>query len=66
MSSDPSIREGAHFEGHLTPQAFHNINVRPIADNDIQFMKTTGYKILEFGKYNWDMFIKALHTYKEV
>lgn len=65
MSSIPSIREIAHFEGHLTPQDYHGVVTRQISPTDVAFMKTTGYKILEFGRFNWDMFIQALSTYKK-
>eukprot|EP01035_Chromulina_nebulosa_P017166 gene17166-22681_t len=65
-SNDPDIRQVAHFEGYLTPEKFHNLNVRTIEDLDIQAMKTIGYRILEFGKFNWNIFIEALKIYKNI
>ena len=42
MSSNPSIREIAHFEGHLTPEVYHYLNTRPIPEDQIQLMKRVG------------------------
>jgi len=63
-SMDPDIRQFAHFEGHLTPQEFHGAISRGIADEDIKAMKKLGYKILEFGRFNWNNAMAALTTYK--
>ena len=45
MSSDPKIREIAHFEGHLTPEVYHYLNIRPIPEDQIEFMKREGNEI---------------------
>lgn len=65
-SQDPNIREIAHFEGHLTPQEFNKAIARPILEEDIEAMKTIGYRIIEFGRFNWDDVLKSLETYKTV
>ncbi len=64
LSSNPDIREVAHFEGHLTPQEFNKAITRPIPEEAIADMKAIGYKILEFGPYNWDDVRDALQVYK--
>lgn len=46
MSLNPNIREIAHFEGHLTPEVYHYLNIRPIPEDQIQFMKREGIKQL--------------------
>lgn len=64
LSSNPDIRDVAHFEGHLTPQEFNKAITRPIPDDAIAAMKNIGYKILEFGPYNWADVQDALQVYK--
>lgn len=66
MSLDPAIREIAHFEGHLTPEAYHNMITPQISEEDIKYMKDIGYRIMEFGRFNWDIFIEVLTTYKKL
>lgn len=63
-SNDPAIREIAHFEGRLSPQKLNSIITRSIPDEDIIAMKAIGYRILEFGKFNWNLVLDALHIYK--
>lgn len=63
-SSDPNIRQMAHFDGHLTPQAFNSMITRAIPKDDIEAMKIISYRILEFGKFNWDNVVEALTLYK--
>ena len=64
-SADPDVRDLAHFEGSLSPETYHKIITRQISDEDIDFMKKVGYRILEFGEHNWDSFMECLHTYKD-
>lgn len=64
QSSDPVIRERSHFEGHLTPYEFHRVNIRDIPEEDIAVMKRVGYRILEFGAFNWGVVVEALKIYK--
>jgi ribosomal protein S6 len=64
LSSNPDIRDVAHFEGHLSPQEFNKAITRPIPDDAIADMKQIGYKILEFGPYNWADVQDALQVYK--
>lgn len=63
MSSDPDIRQWAHFDGHLNPEKFHNTISRSIPEEDIKWMKRVGYRILEFGRFDWDDFAEALVIY---
>ena len=62
-SEDPDMRQYAHFEGHLTPENYHHVTKRKIPEEDIKAMKKVGYKILEFGRFNWDIFKDALTAY---
>jgi hypothetical protein len=64
MSPVSSIREIAHFEGHLTPQEYHSVITRQISPEDIAYMHKIGYKILEFGKFNYEGFIACLKVFK--
>lgn len=64
MSSDPKVRQVAHFEGQLSPQAFNEMMARPIDPQDIAFMKQTGYRILEFGKQTFEDVLRALQVYR--
>mmetsp|Transcript_23997 Transcript_23997/g.53326 ORF Transcript_23997/g.53326 Transcript_23997/m.53326 type:complete len:752 (-) Transcript_23997:207-2462(-) len=63
-SSDPQVRQFSHFEGHLTPQGFNDVTTRAISPEDQRAMKKISYRILEFGKFNWDQVLTALGTYK--
>jgi hypothetical protein len=63
-SQDPDIRKRAHFEGHLTPESFHKVISRGVPEDDIKAMKKIGYRILEFGRFNWDNVVEALLVYK--
>lgn len=62
-SSDPDVRQWAHFEGELTVEEYHRVITRAIPDADVAMMKSTGYKILEFGRFNWDVVESALAIY---
>jgi hypothetical protein len=64
LSSDPEIREIAHFEGHLTPEQYHKIITRTIPPEDINMMRSMGYHIIEFGRFNWNKVIEAFKIYK--
>ena len=64
-SPDPDIRRHAHFEGHLAPQDFHRVITRGIPEEDIKAMKKIGYRILEFGRFNWDSVMTGFSIYKE-
>lgn len=64
LSDDPDVREISHFEGRLTPEMFHKLNIREIPDEDIAAMKRIGYRILEFGQFNWEIVLEALRIYK--
>jgi hypothetical protein len=64
-SQDPDIRQRAHFDGHLTPEAYHSIISRGVPEDDIKAMKKIGYRILEFGKFNWDIVLQALQVYRD-
>ena len=64
-SADSRIRNEAHFEGNLSPQEFNDIlNQVPISAEDLIGLKRVGYRILEFGKFNWNIFISALKIYR--
>ena len=65
-SSDPDIRRWAHFEGALTPEDFHRVTTRGIPQEDIKAMKKIGYRIFEFGRFNWDNIVTGLTIYKEL
>lgn len=65
-SPDPDIRRQAHFEGHLAPQDFHRVITRGIPEEDIKAMKKIGYRILEFGRFNWDSVMTGFAIYKQV
>jgi hypothetical protein len=53
-SADPEVRQYSHFEGHLTPQDFNEVTTRAISVEDQRAMKKISYRILEFGRFNWD------------
>lgn len=63
-SEDPEVRRFAHFEGHLTPQDYHRVISRGIPEEDIKAMKKIGYRIFEFGRFNWDNIVTGLNIYK--
>lgn len=63
-SDDPDVREVAHFEGYLSPDMFHKLSIREIPEEDISAMKNIGYRILEFGEFNWETFLEALKIYR--
>ena len=62
-SDDPDVRNVAHFEGGLSPEEYHRVITRAIPEEDIAHMKSLGYRILEFGQYNWKEVLSALQTY---
>ena len=84
-SSDPKIREVAHFEGHLSAFEFNHAISYAIDEADVisyyifflrilfifiyyiffqvTSMKSIGYRIFEFGKFNWNKIISALNIY---
>ena len=64
-SSDPDVRRWAHFEGHLTPQEYHKVITRGIPEEDIKAMKKIGYRIFEFGRFNWDVVVAGLSIYRD-
>ena len=64
-SSDPDVRQWAHFEGHLSPERFHKTISRNFPLEDIEWMKKIGYRILEFGRFLWDDVAEALLAYKK-
>jgi len=64
-SSDPDVRQWAHFEGHLSPERFHKTISRNFPAEDIDWMKKIGYRILEFGRFLWDDVAEALLAYKK-
>lgn len=64
-SDNPDIREISHFEGKMNPEEFNKAITRPIPEEDIEAMKRVGYRILEFGRFNWQDVIAALQTFKE-
>eukprot|EP01038_Epipyxis_sp_PR26KG_P004357 gene4357-6165_t len=49
--------------GHLTPETYNNVITRSISPDDIEAMKSIGYRILEFGKFNWDSIFGGLNIY---
>ena len=64
-SDDPEIRTKANLgEGYLSLEDFHKVNSRDIPETDIQLMKQIGYRILEFGQFNWDIVVSALEIFK--
>lgn len=63
FSEDPDVRNMAHFEGGLSPEEYHKVITRAIPEEDIAHMKQIGYRILEFGQYNWDEVLNALKIY---
>lgn len=63
FSSDPDIRNVAHFEGRLTPEEYHHAITRNIPQESIDMMKNVGYKILEFGPFSWNYVLEALKIY---
>lgn len=65
MSPDPDVRQFAHFEGHLTPEQYHHVITRTIPPEDIARMKAIGYRIIEFGRFNWDKVVSAFRIYKK-
>jgi hypothetical protein len=65
-SADPDVRRWAHFEGHLTPEDYHRVTTRGIPDEDIKAMKKIGYRIFEFGRFNWDNIVSGLTAYKAI
>ena len=65
-SADPDVRRWAHFEGHLTPEDYHRVTTRSIPDEDIKAMKKIGYRIFEFGPFNWDNIVSGLTAYKAI
>jgi len=62
-SRDPDIRQFSHFEGHLNPERFHKTISRTFLTEDVKWMKSVGYRILEFGRFSWDDFAEALVAY---
>lgn len=64
-SDDPDIRQISHFEGYLSAENFHKINIREIEQEDISDMKRIGYRIVEFGQFNWDIVFEAIQIYKQ-
>jgi len=65
FSSDPDIRNTAHFEGRFTPEEYHKAITRNIPQESVDMMKSIGYKILEFGPFNWQYVLDALRIYFE-
>jgi hypothetical protein len=65
MSEDHFIRDRAHFEGFQTTESFHEATIRPIPEEVISSMKSIGYRILEFGEFDWDSVLEALQSYKK-
>ena len=65
-SSDSRIRQKAHFEGYLSANDFNHAISYAIDEEDIQSMKSIGYRILEFGKFNWAKVISAFEIYKNI
>jgi len=64
--SDAVTRETSHFEGKLTVFEINRALTRAIPDEDIEIMKTFGYRILEFGRFYWDDVVEALNCYKKL
>eukprot|EP01036_Dinobryon_divergens_P031941 gene31941-41435_t len=64
FSPDPDIRQKSHFEGYMQSQDLNQALARAISDDDVQAMKTIGYRIMEFGKFNWEDVVLALGIYK--
>lgn len=62
-SLDPQIRQVAHFEGYLSANDFNHAISYAIDEEDIKSMKSIGYRILEFGKFNWAKIISAFEIY---
>jgi hypothetical protein len=63
-SSDPAVRQNAHFEGKLTPQAFCELMAKPIDPTDVAFMKSEGYRIVDFGRFSFADVVQALQVYR--
>lgn len=63
-SDDPTIRRKAHFEGYLTAYDFNRAISFAINPDDVTAMKTIGYRMLEFGRFNWNKVVEALAIYK--
>jgi hypothetical protein len=61
----PDIRHKAHFEGYLSPFQFNKAISFSIDESDIIAMKKVGYRMLEFGRYNWNKVINAMEIYKQ-
>jgi hypothetical protein len=63
-SDDPKIRRKANFEGYLTAYDFNRAISFAINPEDVLAMKKIGYRMLEFGRFNWNKVFEALVIYK--
>lgn len=63
-SPHSSIRKVAHFEGQLTPQALGAALMPSIPEWGEAQMRRLGYRMMEFGRFNWERFVEALVAYR--
>jgi hypothetical protein len=63
-STDPVLRKQVHFEGYMNAQTFNQRITRPIAPEDIAYMKQQGYRIVEFGRFCFEDVVAALQVYR--
>ena len=63
-STDPDIREHAHFEGYLNSEQFNELMARPVDPQVVLAMKKEGYRIMDFGRFRFDDILQALKVYR--
>lgn len=63
-SSDPDVRQWAHFGGYLSPHELNERLARPIAPDDVAYMRRQGYRIMEFGRFCFEDVVEALQVYR--
>lgn len=66
FSPDPEVRQLSHFEGHLQPEAFCNAISKGIPIEGQEYMKRVGYRVVEFGPFDWESVLAALKIYKSI
>ena len=63
-STDPDIREHAHFEGYLNSEQFNDLMARPVDPQVVLAMKKEGYRIMDFGRFRFNDILQALKVYR--
>ncbi len=66
FSLDPNIRNMAHYQGELSGMELSQVINRDIDTEDVEFMKKEGYRILEFGKFNFKAILEGLKIFKNI